>query len=146
MSTEANKAIVQRFFDEICNARKLDVADELFTANHIYHDPSIPGVPPGPAGMKVTLAVYHQGLPDAYWRVDEMIAEGDTVTTRWTGSGTQTGELAGNPPIPPTGKKVLVEGVWTHHLADGKIVKSNNVWDTLGMLQQLGVIPTGAPA
>ncbi|TMC20474.1 MAG: ester cyclase [Chloroflexi bacterium] len=146
MSTEANKAIVQRFFDEVCNGRKLDVADELFTANHIYHDPSLPGIPSGPEGMKLTVSIYQKGLPDVHWQVNEMIADGDTVMTRWTGGGTQTGELAGNPPIPPTGKQVSVEGVWTHHLAGGKIVESSNVWDTLGMLQQLGVIPTGAPA
>ena len=142
MSAEENKAIAQRFFDEVCNARKLDVADELFTADHSYHDPSIPGVPPGPEGMKQTMAVYQTSFPDAFWRVDEILVADDKVVTRWTGSGTHTAELPGTPPIPPTGKKVSVAGVWIHHVAGGKIVESWNVWDTLGMLQQLGVVPT----
>lgn len=141
MSTEDNKAIVQRFFDEVCNARKLDVADELFSADHSYHDPSIPGVPPGPLGMKQTMAVYQTGFPDVFWRVDEMLVADDKVVTRWTGIGTHTAELPGTPPIPPTGKKAAVSGVWIHQVAGGKIVASWNVWDTLGMLQQLGVVP-----
>jgi predicted ester cyclase len=96
--------------------------------------------------MKQTIAVYHRGFPDAHWQVDEMLVANDTVVTRWTGSGTQTGELAGNPSIPPTGKKVSVMGVWIHRLLGGKIAESWDVWDTLGMLQQLGVIPAPAPS
>jgi steroid delta-isomerase-like uncharacterized protein len=141
MSTEENKAIVQRFFDEVCNARKLDVADELFAADHIYQDPSFPRVPPGSEGMKQTIAVYHTGFPDAFWHINDMFVADDKVVTRWTGTGTHTAELLGNPPIPPTGKKVSVAGVWIHRVAGGKIVESWNVWDTFGMLQQMGVIP-----
>lgn len=61
---------------------------------------------------------------------------------RKTGRGTHKAELQGNPPIPPTGKQVVVPGVWIHRITGGKIVESWNVWDTLGMLQQLGVIPS----
>jgi steroid delta-isomerase-like uncharacterized protein len=146
MSTEQNKAIVQQFFDEVCNARHLNIADELFTADHRYHDPSIPGVPPGPEGMKQVVAVYQTGFPDAFWHVEDMVVADDKVVTRWTGTGTHTAELAGNPPIPPTGKSVSVAGVWIHRVAGGKIVESWNVWDTLGMLQQLGVIPAPGQA
>jgi steroid delta-isomerase-like uncharacterized protein len=146
MSAEENKTLVQRFFDEVCNARKLDVADELFTTDHSYHDPSIPGVSPGPEGMKQTIAVYQTGFPDAFWHVDDMFVADDKVVTRWTGTGTQTAELPGNPPIPPTGKKVSVAGVWIHRVAGGKIVESWNVWDTLGMLQQMGVVPAAGQA
>ena len=89
-----------------------------------------------------TVATYHKGLPDIYWQVDDMIATDDTVITRWTGGGTQTGEVAGDPPIPPTGKRVKVMGIWVHRLASGKIAESWNVWDALGFLQQLGVVPT----
>lgn len=142
MSLEENKKIAKRFFDEVCNARKLNVADELFSADHTYSDPSIPGIPPGPAGQKLLISTYQTGLPDAHWQVDEMIAEGDKVVTRWTGSGTHKGVLQGNPPIPPTGKKVKVTGVWIHRISGGKIVETRNVWDMLGMLQQLGVIPS----
>ncbi len=71
--------------------------------------------------------------------MEEQIAEGDTVVTRWTATGTQHGPLPG---LPPTGKSAKVMGIWIHRLAGGKIVESWNVWDTLGMLQQLGAIPT----
>jgi steroid delta-isomerase-like uncharacterized protein len=142
MSTQETKALVQRFFDEVCNARKLDVADELFSADHSYQDPSLPGMPPGPAGMKQLVSIYQTSFPDAFWRVDDMLVADDQVVTRWTGSGTHKVELPGNPSIPPTGKQVSVQGVWIHRVAGGVIVESWNVWDTLGMLQQLGVIPT----
>ena len=66
-----------------------------------------------------------------------MFAAGDdVVVTRWTGSGTHSGELMG---IAPTRKKVKVPGVWIHRFSGGKIVESWNAWDTLGMLTQLGV-------
>jgi steroid delta-isomerase-like uncharacterized protein len=138
MSTEANKQLVNRFFDEVCNGRKLDVADQLFTTTHRYNDPAIPGVPPGPDGMKQVIATYQNGFSNAHWQVEDQFAEGNTVVTRWTGQGTQDGELNG---IPPTQRPVRVPGIWIHRIENGKIAESSNVWDTLGMLQQLGVIP-----
>jgi steroid delta-isomerase-like uncharacterized protein len=134
---QESKALVRRFFEEVCNARKLDVADELFAANHTYHDPFIPAGP-GPAGMKQVIASYHSAFSDAHWEVEEMVdAEGDLIVTRWIGSGTQDGELVG---IPATNRRVEVLGIWMHSLAEGKIGQSWNVWDTLGMLRQLGIV------
>lgn len=68
MKREEKKAIVRRFVDEMCNDRKLNVADELFAADHQYHDPSMPGVSAGPEGMKQTIAMYQSGFPDARCR------------------------------------------------------------------------------
>lgn len=134
---QENKALVRRFFEEVCNGRKLDVADELFTADHTYHDPFIP-TGPGPAGMKQVIAPYHSAFSDAHWEIEEMVdAEGDLVVTRWIGSGTQDGELAG---IPATNRRVRVPGIWMHRIAGGKIGQSWNVWDNLGMLRQLGIV------
>jgi steroid delta-isomerase-like uncharacterized protein len=133
-----NKAIVSRFFEEVCNGRKLAVADEIFTTNHTYHDPSSPGIGPGPAGMKQLISTYQNAFADAHWFVDETLTAGDTVITRWTARATQTAELQG---IPATGKKVEVPGIWIHRIAGGKIAESWNIWDTLGMLQQMGVVP-----
>ena len=137
MSTE-NKALVNRFFEEVCNGRKLGVADEIFAAKHTYHDPSSPWVGLGPEGMKQLTAAYQNAFGDAHWSTDETLTAGDTVITRWTGSGTHSGDLQG---IAPTGKKVNVKGIWIQRIAGGKIVESWNAWDTLGMLQQLGVVP-----
>ena len=137
MATD-NKAIVSRFFEEVCNGRKLAVADEIFATNHTYHDPSSPGIGSGPAGMKQLISTYQNAFADAHWFVDETLTAGDTVITRWTARATQTADLQG---IPATGKKVEVPGIWIHRIAGGKIVESWNVWDTLGMLQQMGVVP-----
>ena len=141
MSAENNKAVVRRFFEELCNQRKLDVADDIFTLNHTYHDPSSPQVGQGPNEMKKLMSIYQTAFPDAAWTIDEMIVDdGDTVVTRWTGRGTHTADLPGG--ISATGKKAVVQGIWINRLSDNKIVESWNVWDTLGMLQQLGIVPT----
>jgi predicted ester cyclase len=88
------------------------------------------------------IGTYQAAFPDARWDVEEMLVTGDKVMTRWIGSGTHKGVLQGNPPLPPTGKKVKVTGVWIHRIIGGKIVESWNHWDMLGMLHQLGVRPT----
>ena len=140
----ADPALVRRFFDEVCNARRLDVADQLFAAGHRYHDPSIPGVVDGPAGITQKtgpVVPYQEAVSGAHWQVEDLLAEGDTVVTRWVGTGTQNGDLPG---IPATGRPVRVPGIWMQRIANGKIVESWQVWDTLLMLQQLGVIPPPA--
>ncbi|WFU42581.1 ester cyclase [Bradyrhizobium sp. CB82] len=140
MSAEDNKALVRRLFEEVCNERKLGVADELFATNHTHHDPSNPSVGQGPEGMKQLISTYQTGFPDAHWSIDAMLLaeDGETVVARWTGVGTHTSDLPG---IRATGKKVRVPGIWIYRFSSGKIVESWNIWDTLGMLQQLGIAP-----
>ena len=135
--SELNKQLVRRFFDEVCNASDLAAANAIFAPGHVYHDPSSPGIADGPQGMKDLIGAYQSGFPDAHWTVDDTMTDGDTVITRWTGSGTHRGDLMG---IAPTGKHVSITGVWIHRVEDGRIAESWNVWDTLGMLQQLGVV------
>jgi steroid delta-isomerase-like uncharacterized protein len=137
MSAE-NKALVRRFFDEVCNKRQLGLADQFFATNHAYHDPSSPWIGPGPQGMKELVGVYQSAFPDSHWQVEDMVDSGDTVVTRWTGRGTHSAELLG---IAPTGRQVKVAGVWIHRFSGHQIAESWNVWDTLGMLQQLGAVP-----
>ena len=74
-----------------------------------------------------------------HWQFEDMISEGDKVLTCWTGSGTHKAVLQGNPPIPPTGKQA---SVLVHRITGGKIVESWNVWDTLGLLRRLDMIPS----
>jgi steroid delta-isomerase-like uncharacterized protein len=131
-------ALARRFIDEVCNGRKLDVADAIFAADHFYRDPGSPWVGKGPAGIKDLIGRYHRGVKDARWDVRAMIATADTVIMRWSGSGTHSGDLLG---IAPTNRKVRVDGIWMLRIADGRIAESWNCWDTLGMLQQLGVVP-----
>src|SRR5689334_1903248 len=93
MSSEANKALVRRFFDEVCNGRKPAVAHELFAPEFVYHEP--PSISPGgtgPAAIAQEAAMYYQAMSNAQWIVHGVLAgENDTVTVRWTGQGTHDG-------------------------------------------------------
>ena len=133
--SEENKALARRIFEEIWNARSLDVADEVYDASYVSHGL---GIGPGPASFKQFVSVYLSAFPDVHFTVDDQIAEGDKVVTRWTAIGTHTGELMG---IAPTGKQSTVTGISIGRYAGGKIVEVWDNWDALGMLQQLGVIP-----
>ena len=130
--------LCRRFFDEVCNQRKLGAAEDLFAAGHAYHDPSSPGIGPGPGGMKDLIGAYHAAFRDARWDINAVSEAGDTVVTRWTGRGTHTGSLMG---IAPTGRTVAVDGIWLHRVAGGRIVESWNCWDALGLLRQIGAVP-----
>jgi steroid delta-isomerase-like uncharacterized protein len=133
---EENKAIHQRAIEEIWNQGKLDVADELLTANFVFHEPS--GDINGPEGYKQFVTMYLTGFPDLKFTIEEHIAEGDKVVGRWTCRSTHTGEFMG---IAPTGKKLEITGISMVRIADGKIAEEWVSWDGLGLLQQLGVIP-----
>ena len=140
MSTDTNKAVSRRFLMEIFSQGKLAVADEIVALDHVDGGPgALPGLPPGPEGSKQLVMVYRNAFPDVQFTIDEQIAEGDKVVTRWTAHGTHKGELAG---IPPTGKSATVTGMGVDRIVNGKIVESWGLFDQFGMLQQLGVIPT----
>jgi steroid delta-isomerase-like uncharacterized protein len=133
--------VVRRFYEDFCNKRQLDLADELMTAGHQYHDPNVPaGV--GPAAMAEVIGTYQRGV-DGNWDVRDLMASGDRVVARWIGRGTHIGDING---IPPTGRKVEVDAISIHRMEDGKIAENWTVWDTLGFLRQLGVIPEAAAA
>jgi predicted ester cyclase len=143
MATNQNQTLVRRFFDEVCNQQKLNVADELFSSNHEYNDPQAP-TGPGPDGVKKVISTYQTAFQKAHWQVLETIVAENTIITRWKGIGTNHHkELNG---IPPTGKNAEVFGTWIHRIENNKIVESWNVWDTLGLLQQLGVVPAAGHA
>ncbi len=138
MAAEQNKAVARRWFDEVCNGRKPAVADEIFSADHRYHDPGAPGTAAGPSGMKQLASTYYTAFGDARWTIHDVFAVDDVVIVRWSGAGTHTAELNG---LPATGRKVSVPGIMISRIRDGKIQESWANWDTLGMLQQLGVAP-----
>ena len=133
----ADEAVVRRFYEQMNNERKNDLAPELFTADHVMHDPQVPGGT-GPQGMADTIAVYQENV-DGHWGIEEIFSTDDRVVVRWTGSGTHVGEING---IPATGNKVKVDAISIHRMEDSKIAETWEVWDTLGFLQQLGVVPS----
>jgi steroid delta-isomerase-like uncharacterized protein len=139
---QANKDIVRRLAEEPWSG-SLAAIDELVSPDYIGYDPSQPQPSRGPAGVKEFTQQYLSAFPDGNVTVDEQIAEGDTVATRWTGRGTHRGGLLG---IPPTGKEVTVSGITISRLKDGKVVEEWTIWDTLGMLQQLGAVEAPAAA
>jgi steroid delta-isomerase-like uncharacterized protein len=144
MSTEANKAIAYRYYDEIMNAAKLEVIDELMTPDFLFTIPTQPEPYHGPEGFKQLVTMLHNAFPDVHLQVKDMLAEGDMVVAYWTGTGTHTGEplhsVLGD--IPKTGKHFTIEGMTWLRIVNGKILESLANEDSLGILQQLGVIPT----
>src|SRR5438046_6611104 len=120
MSTEQHKATASRWFLDIITYGQLAVADEIFAANHIIHDPHPPpgGWPNGPEGMKMIASIFGGGFRDWNITIEDQIAEGDTVASRWAASATHTGPVRG---IPPTGKAVRVTGVNVARFAEDKI-------------------------
>jgi steroid delta-isomerase-like uncharacterized protein len=141
--SEQNKAISRRLVEEAFNEGKLDVVDELVAPDFINHDPASPEEIRGPEGLKDFVRTYRTAFPDIRVRIEDQIAEGDKVVSRWSGNGTHKGELMG---MPASGKQATVTGISIDRLEGGKIIESWNNWDTLGMLQQLGVVPEPARA
>lgn len=143
MSTEQNKAISRRWYLEIFNQNRLAVADEIHTVDYSNHDPYAPpgGYGRGPQATKNVVTLFRAAFPDVHFTIDQQIADGDMVATRWTATGTNTGPLNG---MPPTGKRITVSGISIERFQDGKIAETRVNWDFLSMLQQLGVIPQPA--
>jgi steroid delta-isomerase-like uncharacterized protein len=136
MSTEANKTLVRRYYDEVHNGRNYDLVDELVAADFKEHDP-LPGQRTGRAGMKDREKMLADNL-DVRFTVEDVIAEGDKVVVRWRNHGTHIGEFLG---IPPTGKEFSVQGVNVYRIEGEKLAEGWSVVDTFGQLLQLGVIP-----
>jgi steroid delta-isomerase-like uncharacterized protein len=140
---DANKKISSRLIEEAFNKGRYDVLDELIAPTFVQHDPSNPTDLVGVDGLRGFVELYRTSFPDLKVTIEEQIAEGDRVVTRWTAVGTHQADLLG---IAATGKQATVTGVTIDTIADGKIAESYNTWDTLGLLQQLGVVPTLTPA
>ena len=141
MSTEDNKTNVRRFIEEGWNQGNTAVFDELFAADYLGHDPN--GPLHGPEGFKQYFATYRSAFPDTHLTIEDQIAEGDKVVTRWTATGTHQGPLMG---IVPSGKHVTITGITITRIASGKAVEDWVNFDTLGMLQQIGAIPAPGQA
>lgn len=143
MSAESNKALSRRLLEEAFNAGNLAVIDELVTTDFVNHDAALPEPTVGPDAAKASIGAYRAGFPDLRITIEDQIAEGNRVVTRWSAKGTNQGEMMG---MPPTGKQATVTGITIDLVVDGRIAESRTNWDTLGMLQQLGVVPAMATA
>jgi steroid delta-isomerase-like uncharacterized protein len=139
MSTEENKAIVRRVNDEVWSKGDLDVIDELIADDFIATVVGAPEQIQGPQGFREFVVMYRTAFPDLRITIDEQFAEGETVVTRWTATGTNEGELMG---IPATGKQATTAGININRISGRKLVEGWGLFDQLGLLQQIGAIPT----
>lgn len=135
MSTATQKSIVRRYFEQVFNEHRHDLVEEFLAENIEIHGT---GLPPGVEAVKQWLSTLTTGFPDHQMIVEDILAEGDRVVARTTLKGTQLGEMQG---IPATGKAVSVSAITIFRLDNGKIAEAWMVSDSLGMMQQLGVIP-----
>ena len=138
MRPEEMKLFAQRFVEQVINSGNLDQADEFFTADYVDHA-APPGLPPGTVGLKAFFGMLRAAFPDLHYTLEDSIAEGDKVVQRFTTSGTMQGAFLG---MPATGKSATWSEIHIVREAGGKFVEHWANIDQLGMLQQLGVIPT----
>ena len=135
--SDQNKTAVRRLFDEVWNKGHQQVADELFAQNYQHHDSSSPDLGRGPDSEKKRVALYRNAFPDIRFTVEDLVAEGESVTARWSCHGTHKGELNG---IAPTGRQFTITGISVARFTNGKMIEGYVNWDALGMMQQLGVV------
>ena len=118
------------------NRGDVSAADAVFAANCVIHINGSPDRNLGVAGFKQMVAGLLAALPDLRITIEDQIVASDKVAVRWVAEGTQTAALG---PVPPTGRRVRVDGHILDHIAGGKVVERWEQWDQMGMLQQLGV-------
>lgn len=137
MATHQSREVARRFTEEVWRGQ-LDALDALLDGEFTDHDPQ-PGQRPGPEGYKQMAADFFRAFPDLRASNQDVIAEGDKLAVRWNAEATHTGELMG---IAPTGKHVRLRGIEILRIRDGRIVERWGEFDAMGMMQQLGVIPS----
>ena len=139
MKTATNKAIVSRYNEQVWNHGRLDLANEFLAEDVIEHGaPQIPGMN-GRDSLKAIIAGLQKSMADVQVTLHEVIAEDDKVVTYWTMKATHQGELMG---VPATGKQLTNAGIAIYRLAGARIVEIRGFADNLGLMQQLGVVPT----
>lgn len=132
-----NSTIVKSFVDTVLTKGEIDSSDQFFWEDMVEQVP-LPGQGPGLNGLKDVLRGMRAAFPDMHWTVEEQIAEGGKVVTRFEWTGTHRAEFFG---VPATGRPVKVWGIVIDRLEGGKIKDTRIIMDTLGLMMQLGVFP-----
>ncbi len=140
MAAQENRIVVRRELEEIFSqGGNLDVAEEIYAPNYVGHEPTFGDVH-GVEGAKQFAATYRQAFPDVQTTMEDQVAEGDKVVTRFTARGTHQGESEDFGP--PTGNRIEVTGITIEQFSEeGKIVEDWTNFDALGLMQQLGLVP-----
>jgi len=137
MAAMDNKELVRSCFQKGCVEHDMDAAFELLSEDYILHDPTVPDFSGGRESVKAMCKSFHEAIRDSTCTIEDQVAEGDRVVTRWTFSGCQTKDL---PDIPSKGKCFNVDGITISRVADGKIAEEWVSMDAQGMKQQLGSV------
>jgi steroid delta-isomerase-like uncharacterized protein len=137
MSAEENKELVRRFVEEFWNEGNADAAEELMAPDAEIHMPT--GERVDLEGLKGFAGAFRGSFPDWHSTFEELVAEGDRVAERWTGRGTHRGELLG---LAPTDRMVEVPGSVFYRIVGGKIVEFRGQLDMMGLMRQLGAMPS----
>jgi steroid delta-isomerase-like uncharacterized protein len=130
-----NKELVRVFHERAFVQHDLDAAAELVSENYCVHDPAMPGFEGGREAFKKMCGEGMEGMRDFSVTINDQIAEGDRVATRWTMSGCQTKDFPG---IPNKGECFKIGGITISKVTDGKIVEEWTDWDDQGFARQLG--------
>ena len=131
---QANKALVRRNFEVIWTQCNLEVADEIIDPHYVGHIAALPDTVHGVETFKQVVMLYHLSAPDIRFEIQDQLAEGDKVATRWIAHGTHQGEFMG---IAPSGQRMSVTGMSFHRIEQGRIQESWDDWDALSMLQNM---------
>jgi steroid delta-isomerase-like uncharacterized protein len=133
---DSNAALGRKVFAEIYGQGKVELVDQLYADDFVDDSP---GGGKGRELIKEAVAGFHKAMPDLRIEFEDVFAAGDKVVLRYTARGTQTGPYD---EIPPTGKKVTVRGITIFQIVKGKIKTEWTEYDRLGVLRQLGVVPS----
>lgn len=137
MSTEVNKRLVRRFYEEI-DKGNIDAMDELVAEDYLDHSPPpFPGLASGREGLKQGFKMFWNATP-GHHKIEDQIAEGDRVVTRLTSYGKHVGDLPG---APHTGNDLKMTSITIHRIANGKLAEKWAEKDVMGFLKQIGVMP-----
>ncbi len=131
---ETNKALIRRNFEVIWSQCNLEAADEILAPEYIGHIAALPDAVHGVEAFKQVVMLFHLAAPDIRFDIQDQLAEGNKVATRWIGRGTHKGELMG---IAPSGQRLSVTGMSFHRIENGRIQESWDDWDALSMLQSM---------
>jgi steroid delta-isomerase-like uncharacterized protein len=124
MTLTANKALIRHVFEDVIPAGDATAMRDLVVPDFVDHDP-LPGQPAGAAGAEYVVSTMHGAHPDLRFTIDDLVAEEDRVTIRWTLRGTNTGPLFGRP---PSGQPVELAAIVIFRIADGKIAERWAGW------------------
>jgi steroid delta-isomerase-like uncharacterized protein len=139
MATDQNKSLARQLIEEVFNRGNMHLIEELIAPDFVEREELPPGVPRNREGVALLTTMLRSAFPDFKATIDDVVAEGDKVVIRLTWNGTQRGEFMG---VPPSGNSMSIGVIDIFRIDGGKIVEHWGQMDGMGLMQQLGAIPT----